>query len=162
MDDVHERLHSGGCRRSALNARTPLLRLIALLAATTLGGPLAAQPAHVLTAVLSGHVVTEGGSFDVQLRTSPDPIKLNEYFELIVAVSVERVPDDANPVWVSAEARMPEHQHGMSTRPRRENAGDGRFVFKGMLFHMAGEWEIVLDVAKGRTREKASTRLRLE
>ena len=70
--------------------------------------------------------------------------------------------DDRNPFWVDAEARMPAHAHGMNTRLRREDLGGGRFVFRGMLFHMAGDWEVVFDVAKGRARERAIARLLIE
>jgi hypothetical protein len=31
-----------------------------------------------------------------------------------------------------------------------------------MLFHMAGEWEITIEVARGRIRERASARLTVQ
>jgi cytochrome c peroxidase len=57
---------------------------------------------------------------------------------------------------------MPGHEHGMNTRPRVQDLGDGKFRVRGMLFHMAGEWEISFDIAKGRVHERAVARMNVE
>ena len=57
---------------------------------------------------------------------------------------------------------MPGHGHGMNTRARVEPLGDGRFVVRGLLLHMSGQWELEFDVAKGRVHEKAVVRFELE
>jgi hypothetical protein len=158
-----------GRGQRALSAASTVVRLAAAALATCAAG-LGAQPAHVHeghaarvpTAALTERLVTDGGTFTLLLVTSPQPIRLNEYFELTVEVSAVGVADDRNPYWIGAEARMPAHAHGMNTLPRREDVGPGRFVFRGMLFHMAGEWELAFDVAKGRVREHVSTRLVVE
>jgi hypothetical protein len=159
------RRHLGGQR--ALSPRGPMARLLVLAVLATCGAALRAQTSHVhaehaaraQTATVAQQLVTDGGTFTLRLLTSPDPIRLNEYFELVVEVGAERLADDGNPFWVGAQARMPAHAHGMSTLPRREDLGPGRFLFRGMLFHMAGEWEIAFDVTKGRVRERATARI---
>lgn len=122
----------------------------------------AAGEADVPMASLQQEVPTDGGTFNVRLSTSPHPLRLNEYFELIVEIRSLDEPSNDSPLRVGVDARMPGHEHGMNTRPRRLELEDGRFVFAGMLFHMAGEWAVELDVARGRIREKAKTRLTLE
>lgn len=54
-----------------------------------------------------------------------------------------------------ADATMPEHRHGMNYRPRITSLGDGRFRVEGMMFHMAGHWQLVFEVQAG----KEATRL---
>ncbi len=159
----------------ALSAHVRVARLLALGALAALaagGGGLGAQPRHVHThaehaariptATVTERLVTDGGAFALRLHTSPNPIRLNEYFELVVEVGADGLADDGNPYWVDTQALMPAHAHGMNTLPRRESLGAGRFLFRGMLFHMAGEWELAFDVAKGRVREHASLRLVVE
>ena len=116
--------------------------------------------AAVRTAVLNDALVTDGGSFTIRLTTSPDPLVLNEYFDLVVEVGGDAA--GGGPLQVDATASMPAHEHGMNTRPRREDLGGGRFAFPGMLFHMAGEWEITIEVARGRIRERANARLTVQ
>lgn len=132
---------------------------VALLASThpVLGTEPARQTGAVTTALSSS-----GGTFSVVLKSSPAPIPLNEPFELTVDVRLARPVDDTNPLWLAVEATMPEHAHGMNTRPRVEALPDGRFAVKGLLFHMAGEWELVLNIAKGRIHEQARTRVLIE
>jgi hypothetical protein len=166
MGEIRRNIGRG---QRALSVASPVARLVAAALATCAAG-LGAQPAHVHevhaarvpTAALTERLVTDGGTFTLLLVTSPQPIRLNEYFELTVEVSAAGVADDRNPYWIGAEARMAAHAHGMNTLPRREDLGPGRFVFRGMLFHMAGEWELAFDVVKGRVREHVSTRLVVE
>ena len=63
---------------------------------------------------------------------------------------------------VTVEAQMPAHRHGMNTRPHREQLDADRFLFRGLLFHMAGEWEVVVEAAQGRVRDRATARLVIE
>jgi len=48
-----------------------------------------------------------------------------------------------------ADATMPEHRHGMNYRPVITPLGNGRFRVEGMLFHMAGRWELAFEVQAG-------------
>ena len=47
---------------------------------------------------------------------------------------------------VRVDARMPEHRHGMNYRPSLAPQGLGRWRAEGLLWHMAGRWELELDV----------------
>ena len=49
-----------------------------------------------------------------------------------------------------ADASMPAHKHGMNYRPTIKPLGDGRFRVDGMMFHMAGEWQLAFEVQAGK------------
>lgn len=100
--------------------------------------------------VLRGTVHTgqsDDGAYRLQYVTDPDPLPLNEMFSMEVVV--ERVATAGaawEPVSLSVDARMPEHQHGMNVEPRVEPLGEGRFRVTRMLFHMPGYWELYFDI----------------
>jgi len=50
------------------------------------------------------------------------------------------------------DASMPAHRHGMNYRPSLVALGDGRYLAEGLMFHMAGDWELRFDVELGRQR----------
>jgi len=49
-----------------------------------------------------------------------------------------------------ADADMPAHKHGMNYRPTIKPLGNGRFRVDGMMFHMAGEWQLAFEVQAGK------------
>jgi len=49
-----------------------------------------------------------------------------------------------------ADATMPEHKHGMNYRPVVTPLGGGRFRVEGMMFHMAGHWQLAFEVQVGK------------
>jgi hypothetical protein len=146
-----------------------LIRCFAVLA-VSLPGIGSAQAAHashaapaarVPTARLPASIVSEGGAFAMALATSPSPIRLNEPFELTVVVRALE-GDGGGALSVTVDARMPAHQHGMNTRPSREQLSDDRLLFRGLLLHMAGDWEVVIDAAQGRVRDRGVVRVVIE
>lgn len=115
-----------------------------------------------ITGILGPQVVSENGSFKLQLQSVPSPIPLNEIFEIIVTVDASAANDaSSNPVWLNAAAEMPMHKHGMNTRVVVEPLENNKFVIRGLLFHMSGEWLITFDIAKGRVHDHAETRVAL-
>jgi hypothetical protein len=70
----------------------------------------------------------------------------------------------AQGVSLAADAAMPEHEHGMNREPRvvADEAAPGRFEVEGLLFHMAGRWELYLDVTRGALTERAQFEVMLE
>jgi hypothetical protein len=133
---------------------------VALLAAS-LPSAGRAQAARVPAAMVPNSIVTESGAFAMTLKTSPSPIRLNEPFELTVLVRA-LAPDARGPLSVTVDAQMPAHRHGMSTRPQREQLAGDRFLFHGLLLHMAGDWEVVIDAAQGRARDRGIVQLIIE
>jgi hypothetical protein len=105
---------------------------------------------------------SDGGTFKLELEPLATPVPVNELFELEVMVTLLRVLDDPNPLWLDLQTSMPGHGHGMNTRARVEPLGDGRFVVRGLLLHMSGQWDFTFDVAKGRVHEKATVSFELK
>jgi hypothetical protein len=67
-------------------------------------------------------------------------IPLSRPFELLVRAC----PADVE--LLKVDARMPAHRHGMNYRPSIVALGDGRWRVTGLLFHMAGDWQLRLDL----------------
>jgi len=48
---------------------------------------------------------------------------------------------------------MPAHGHGLPTQPQvTEHLGDGRYQLDGLMFNMAGQWQLIFGI---NTREHA-------
>ena len=57
---------------------------------------------------------------------------------------------------VDVEGGMPEHNHGLPTKPQvTEELGGGDYKLEGMRFHMGGYWEIVVSI----TTDKGSSQV---
>ena len=88
---------------------------------------------------------TADEAFQVFYTATPSPIPLNQPFSLVVRVEPAGKPIDA--FSLAVDARMPQHRHGMNTRPVVNDLGGGRYRVDGMLFHMAGRWELYFDIS---------------
>lgn len=102
--------------------------------------------------LLSG--VSERALFEVEVRPAPDPIPLNEPFELAVTVRVREVEgSELLSRTLRVEGWMPGHGHGMLRQAQVDELGDGRYRVRGMLFHMPGEWELRVMLIETRLEE---------
>ena len=81
----------------------------------------------------------------VEWRSEPTPLPINEPFELYVRAldNTGAVPPGAS---LTVEGWMPDHGHGMLRQPVATLQPDGWFHVEGMLFHMAGDWELRIRV----------------
>ncbi len=94
---------------------------------------------------------TFGGAFVVSWVPVPDPLPFNAPFALKVTVAraaTPQVPD--REARLELDTSMPAHGHGMNRTPRVTANGDGTFLVEGMLFHMSGRWDLLLQVHSGR------------
>jgi hypothetical protein len=82
----------------------------------------------------------DSGPVQLAWRAEPDPIAVSRPFALLVTLC----PADARLLRV--DATMPEHRHGMNYRPSLQPLGGGLWRVEGLLWHMAGRWELRLDV----------------
>jgi hypothetical protein len=107
--------------------------------------------------------LSNGGTYRVSYTPAPDPIPLNELFTLTAwIVPVEKAPPVTSLSALSVNAAMPEHDHGMNTRPRVVAQPDGSYRVEGLLFHMPGRWELYFDVSDGGSTERAQVEVNLE
>ena len=130
-----------------------LLPALCLVYGFSLGGLSSCGPgAEEEPRIYSG--VSERGLFEVELSTSPDPIPLNQPFELAVSLTTDGAPPSADVSWtLRVEGWMPGHGHGMLRQAVVDELGDGRYRVRGMLFHMPGLWELRVFVIETRIEE---------
>ena len=93
--------------------------------------------------------LTAHGLYAITWTTRPDPIPLGELFDIEATVTNAKTGAPVEDAVVRIDARMPQHGHGMATRPEDDldatNPG-GVYVTHGMKFHMPGAWSIVFVV----------------
>lgn len=82
----------------------------------------------------------DSGPIQLAWRAEPAPIAVSRPFALIVTLC----PAEARLLRI--DATMPEHRHGMNYRPSMQPLGSGQWRVEGLLWHMAGRWELRLDV----------------
>ncbi|MES2639699.1 MAG: FixH family protein [Myxococcota bacterium] len=100
-------------------------------------------------------LVTARKLYRVTWRTEPTPPPLSTLFEIeatLTDAAGTPVPDAT----VRIDARMPQHGHGMATKPEDDPGvcdtsgvcthADGVYRTRGMKFHMPGEWTLRFDV----------------
>ena len=94
---------------------------------------------------------TDGSSYYVSYETTPETIPFNEEFSVLVSVfETEEMLNQLTDITVDVDATMPAHGHGMNIEPIMTGPNDGIFQADGLLWHMEGEWELVLStVAHG-------------
>ena len=126
-----------------LAAREPgVVPAVAMLAALTLAG-CAAPPADLDRSL---DRTTSAGVYRVTMvpPTPAAPINQMHSWKLRLAG-----PDGApiHAARVSVDGGMPQHGHGLPTRPRvTRELEDGTYLLEGMKFSMTGWWELKLDI----------------
>lgn len=107
---------------------------------------------------------SQAGTFGLRIESTPDPMPLNEPFDLTVEVRLGcgRASEPAEDADLLVSGLMPEHRHGMNSEPRTRRAGPGRFQVAGALLHMPGLWELHFDITQKGVLERAQLALELE
>lgn len=149
-------------KRKQTTLLTPLLLTVAA------GSFLACQPPtvehdkekKVTISKPSTEARSSQGTYRVHYTPNPDPIPLNEHFE--IEVRVESNHGNTVPKRIEIRADMPAHGHGINTEPSIQDNGDGTYSVKGLLFHMKGDWELYVDIIDGPLRESAIFPITLE
>lgn len=104
---------------------------------------------------LSSSVSSRGGYFSATYTLESPCPPMNAIHSWDVAL-IDREGNPLDGAEVTIDADMPEHLHGMMTKPQVLRAtSPGTFRVDGMKFHMPGWWVITLDVSKGRGRDLA-------
>jgi hypothetical protein len=118
---------------------------------------IAAATAHAACppATVDGAVVSKGELVlayrpvaNADKGAKPDRIPMAQHFALEVQLCEKGAASTAR--LHKADASMPEHKHGMNYRPVITSLGAGRFRVEGMMFHMAGRWELAFEVHAGK------------
>lgn len=117
--------------------------------AASLGGGLASGAAQSCAPALAGEGVRvmRSTSHAVAWRPAPQPIPLGAHFVVELAVCAVDGPLDVEAVVVDAD--MPAHRHGMNYRASVVPQGSGRYRADGLLFHMPGDWRLIIELRTG-------------
>ena len=138
--------------------RGTIVLLLGLIAASGAIARLHAQTAPAPAPVVQ--VLTSDHRYRINLESAPDPIPMSKYFTLRLAVFDPRAP--ATPltnVKLDVSAGMThgaghEFMHGMQSSPVVRKS-KGRFVVRGMMFHMQGTWILRVRVHQGAVSDTA-------
>lgn len=85
------------------------------------------------------HAVGNGIYLDL-----PELIPLSEPFDVALRVcDVDLIGS------ITVDAGMPAHKHGMNYQPEMLVEGDGVLRARGLVFHMPGVWQIVVQGPEG-------------
>jgi len=123
----------------------------------------AAPPAPGMHAASRKQTVdSNGGEYQIQYESAPDPIPTNEPFDLTFKVAPKKGGNEAGGLTVAVDARMPAHFHGMNRVPKISRQPDGSYKAEGMLFHMPGHWELYFDITQSGRTERAQVDIHLK
>jgi hypothetical protein len=142
----------------------PSKMVIASLLAIALGGALGcgrnSSPGGTAVGRGPRKIVSNGEHYFITLETSPDPIPMNQPFEVRFTILPKTSP--ASELGVQVDARMPAHFHGMNRVPKLTHQQGGSWKAEGLVFHMPGLWELYFDITEGGTTERAQIDVELK
>lgn len=114
-----------------------------------------ATPAQACDLPGGGTGKIQSAHYLVLYRTHPASLKVGQHFALEFAVCPA-------PESVHVDAQMPEHRHGMNYRPTLTGSGEGPYRAEGLMFHMAGKWELMFEMRSRNSVERLTQTVRLE
>ena len=105
--------------------------------------------------------VSDEQQFQVQFTSKLNPVVINTLHTWILHIENRSGEPAANAV-IQVSGGMPEHDHGLPTRPRvTENLGDGNYLLEGLKFHMGGLWQVTLSIQQGAVSDSVTFDLNL-
>lgn len=123
-----------------------------------------------------GELTTAGGHYRLVWTPVPKPVPLAELFEVQTKLLDARTGAPVEDGSVHVDARMPQHGHGMATKPEDDPGvcptgapkgspdcrhPGGVYVTRGMKFHMMGSWTMTFDVTGPAGADRVETEYRL-
>ena len=96
----------------------------------------------------------DSAHYAVFFRTDPAALEVGKYFS-VEAVACAKT-GAAAPTGLKVDAQMPAHRHGMNSRATVEQTAPGRFLARGLMFHMPGVWQFMFDVQVPGGSERAT------
>lgn len=97
-------------------------------------------PAPMLDAPLRA----ASGRYELELVAEPAPPAVGQLFAMTAHLRADGQPVEG--AVVEIRAAMPQHDHGMVTRPTHRELGAGSYRSEGLKLHMPGRWELVVRV----------------
>jgi hypothetical protein len=159
---------TGGCRLAAPRMK----RLLARLLRTVSRGPVLLSLAIVACApenmveppsepefgMASRH--SAGGSFVATLDVTP-PVRIGHFLSARLHI-VDRAGRPVEGAMVQIDGGMPQHGHGLPTRPRASHEPmGGTYVIDGLKFNMGGWWQVRIAIVAGAAADSVIFNVRL-
>ena len=89
----------------------------------------------------------------IHVHSDISPLRINEMHSWRIKV----LDSESEPVTnasISVEGGMPDHDHGLPTRPRiTSEIRPGTYLMQGIRFHMPGKWECKFVITTGTRQE---------
>ena len=107
-----------------------------------------------------GPRVSANRHYSVTIEESA-PYKTGKLIGTVIRVeqAAGKLVDDAE---ISVDGGMPQHGHGLPTRPRvTKSLGGGRYQVEGLKFNMGGWWELKFTITAGATSDSVTFNLDL-
>jgi hypothetical protein len=118
---------------------------LSLSAFLSVGFPATAQPSNTCPAAGQGFDRLAAGGAEVAYRLQPSALNVGQFFAAEV-IACQPHPGVAR---IALDATMPAHGHGMNYRPKSTEVAPGHYRFTGLMLHMPGRWQIVIDLYDG-------------
>jgi hypothetical protein len=118
------------------------------------------QEMHINTAI-------SGQSLDIHLDPSDvgchasRPIELGRLFCFRLSVTGMNTLQLKDFSLLKFDAVMPEHRHGMVTRPSIKTLAPGKYLIEGLKLHMAGDWKFIMDLKYQKSTSQVAISLKL-
>ena len=109
---------------------------------------------------LEGGANIESARYRVAYRIVPAGVSVGKPFAIDLVACPKNALDRL--VELRVDAHMPAHRHGMNYKPSISAQGDaGRYRAQGLMFHMPGTWEILIDMRSESGTERVTQEYRL-
>jgi hypothetical protein len=139
-----------------MTVATPAAALLAALSCV-----LAAPPAQACTPAFKGAPLVESPRYLLAWRAQPAAIAVGRHFAIDFVVCAKA--GASQPQSLRVDAQMPEHRHGMNYKAVVSpvaGEGAGRYRAEGLMFHMAGRWELSFEL-RGTETERLTAEVTL-
>lgn len=97
---------------------------------------------------------SESGRYRFVITPRPERPAVGELFSVVTHIADVLTEEPVTGARFTLDATMPEHGHGMMTRPLHRELGGGRYLTEGMKLHMHGRWELVGELERERDRQR--------
>lgn len=97
---------------------------------------------------------SESGRYRFVMTPRPERPSVGELFTVVTHIEDVLTEEPVTGARFTLDATMPEHGHGMMTRPLHRELGGGRYLSEGMRLHMHGRWELVGELESARDRQR--------
>jgi len=90
---------------------------------------------------------SDRGNFVAELVASSSDIRLSKFHSWQLSIRYADSNQTVSPARIVVGGGMPAHGHGLPSQPQvTTHLGDGQYRVEGLIFNMAGTWQLVFDI----------------